>query len=151
MNNFLPLTSDKLMSVCMLVMLLAGCQTPFLTFPGGRLEGDVRHTDNFAFAGSHPLLILEVRPEQPYSVYLRVTVIEEDLYIDAAERRRWHNYIKQSPAVRVQVNGIIYPATAIAVTEPEITRQFLPDRIVYRIEPTSESGEAGIGPHTLEN
>ena len=94
-------------------------------------------TDSFAFAAEFKLLTLEVRPEQPYSVILRVVTRNENLYIDAANRRRWHTYLQQNPNVRIKLGETVYPATVVRVTDPEVTQQFLPGRTIYRVVPRS--------------
>ena len=126
-----------MLRLCCVVFLacLAGCQTPFLVFSGGALPGPVAQADSFAFAAEHSLLQLEVRPEKPYSVYLRVVARDGELYIDAAEKRRWHTYLKQDPNVRVKLGGAVYLATAVRVDDPAITEQFLAGRTIYRLVP----------------
>lgn len=116
-------------------VVLSGCQGPFLTFPGGALEGPVGHTESFAFAADHRLLQLETRPDDPYSVILAVTVIEGDLYVDAAPARRWHRNLADDSHVRVRLGGTIYPATAVLVDDPAIAERFLGGRSIYRLDP----------------
>ena len=116
---------------------LAACQAPFLVFSGDALQGPMVETDSFAFAAEFKLLTLEVRPEQPYSVILRVVTRDENLYIDAAIRRRWHTYLKQTPNVRIKLGETVYPATVVRVTDPEVTQEFLPGRTIYRVVPRS--------------
>lgn len=112
-----------------------GCQTPILVFSGQALSGRVCETESFAFADQFDLLQLEVRPDAPYSVILRVMVRHGELYIDAAERRRWHTYLKQDSRVRVRIGHCIYPATAVRVDNAEITAEFMAGRTIYRIVP----------------
>lgn len=122
----------------MLLGGLMGCQSPFLVFSGGKLGGPEAVATSFAFAKQHNLLTLEVRPEQPYSVLLRVVVRGEELYIDAAERRRWHTFLKQNPEVRVRLGDTVYPATAVRVEDPQVISEFLPGRTIYRLVPRRE-------------
>lgn len=116
-------------------LLLAGCQTPFLLFPGRALEGETAQTSSFAFAADHGHLVLEVNPASPYSVILRTTVIDGHLYIDAANRRKWGEMMKEDPRVRIAIDGKIYNAVATPVTDSNITEKFRRDRTVYRIDP----------------
>lgn len=81
------------------------------------------------------MLQLETRPTDPYSVNLRVTVIDDQLYIDAAEQRKWHAYLKEDPKVRVKLGARIYPAIAIVVNDEKVLRHFLAGRTVYRLDP----------------
>lgn len=116
-------------------LLVAGCQTPFLVFSGGVLSGEPCGPESFAFARQFKLLQLEVRPDAPYSVILRVVIRDGELYIDAAERRRWHDYLKQNPDVRVKIGDRIYRATATRVDDEAITAEFMAGRTIYRLEP----------------
>ena len=124
------------LGVLLLVCIaLAGCKTPFITFSGGALTASEARATSFAFAGEFGLLTLEVRPEKPYSVFLRVVMRDDQLYIDAAERRRWHKYIKANPEVRIQLGDTVYPARAEVVEDPALLSQFLSGRTIYRIVP----------------
>lgn len=123
------------------VLGLAACQTPFLTFSGGGLQGAVVEVDSFAFAKEYRLLMLEVRPAQPYSVLLRVVMRGDQLYIDAAKRRRWHKYLQEDSTVRIKLGEQIYPAQAVVEQDPAILQQFLPGRVIYRILPRKLSNQ----------
>ncbi len=125
----------KLPIVLLGVVGVVACQSPVLIFSGGTLSGPVIDTDSFSFANQYMLLQLEVRPEDPYSVILRVLMHDSQLYIDAAERRRWHKYLKQNPNVRVKLGDSVYLATAVRVDDPEITKQFLAGRTIYQLVP----------------
>ena len=114
---------------------LLACQSPFLLFSGGALRGPVAYADSFAFAGQYRTLELEVSGESPYSVILRVVIRGEHLYIDAAQRRRWHTLLKQNQMVRVKLGGSVYPARAVQIEDPDLIRQFLPGRTIYRLLP----------------
>ncbi|MCZ6643751.1 MAG: hypothetical protein O7F71_19425 [Gammaproteobacteria bacterium] len=119
----------------LILTTLAACQSPILIFSGGALEGSTIETDSFSFAGQFVLLRLEVRPEDAYSVVLRVLMRDDQLYIESADRRRWHSYLKEDNRVRVKLGDSVYPATAIRIDDPEITRLFLQGRIIYRLVP----------------
>lgn len=119
----------------LLLLLLQGCQTPFLVFPGGALKGDPATTDTFAFAEAYSLLKLEVNPAEPYSVILRCTVIDGAIYVDAAPARKWGQYLAQTPAVKVLLNGKLYAAIAVPVSDQELLERFIAGRTVYRLDP----------------
>lgn len=127
-----------------LAAAMMGCQSPFLVFSGGALAQPEVEVTSFAFARKFSLLALEVRPERPYSVLLRVVMRGDDLYIDAAERRRWHTYLKQNPEVRVGLGDTVYPATAVRVEDPALTSQFLAGRTIYRLIPRTSSGSNAV-------
>ena len=125
----------KAVPLLLLIALLTACQSPALVFSGGALSGPAINADSFAFAAQYRLLQLEVRPEDPYSVNLRVSMHDDHLYIDAAPGRRWHKYLKQNSHVRVKLGDSVYPATAERVDDPEITKLFLSGRTIYRLVP----------------
>ena len=120
-----------------LLLTMAACQSPFLVFSGRTLTGPVVEADSFSFAEQFKLLQLEVRPADAYSVLLRVSMIDDRLYIDAAQNRRWHDYLRVNNSVRIKLGGQVYPATAVLVEDPNIARQFLRDRTIYRLDPRS--------------
>lgn len=119
----------------LLLALLWGCGGPFLLLPGGELSGTVvsERVEDWSFA-SDLFVDLEVRPEDPYSVELNYVVRDGKLYIDPAEGRRWFDYLRQDPRVRVRFGDRIYPATAVLVGRPGELPGFDADRYVYRVD-----------------
>lgn len=126
---------SKILLASLLLMLAGACQSPFLIFPGKEIRGEVSAADNFSFAKDFSILKLETRPRNPYSIFLRVTLIKDQLYIDAAPTRRWHDYIQNDHRVRIQLGEFIYPARAIVVEDPNIKAHFIKSRTIYRIVP----------------
>ena len=122
-------------NLMVIVLLLGGCATPFLTVPGGALRGQESEVESFEFAAQYRLLQLETRPSNPYSVYLRVIVRDGHLYIDAAQRRRWHRYIQADNRVRIKLGENIYNAVAEKVSTPEEAPGFISGRTIYKIVP----------------
>ncbi len=121
---------------CFITLTLAlGACAGLNPLPGGALTGCERTTDNFAFAKSATLLRLETRGEAPYSVWLKVTSIEDRLFIDAAPKRRWHDALKSNPNIRVGISDKIYPALAVRTQEPRFIKPFLSGRIIYEVLP----------------
>ena len=122
-----------------LSLLAMGCGGPFLVFPGGALRGELvtEPVADWSFADDY-FVDLETRPSDPYSVELNYVVRSGQLYIDPAEGRRWFEYIREDPRVRVRFNGKIYPATAVLVGRPGEVEGFPPDRFVYRLDPLTE-------------
>jgi hypothetical protein len=117
----------------LLLPLIAGCQTPFLVFPGEALQGMVEQTKS-----RYSLMQLETCAPKPYSVFLRVTVIEESLYIDASPKRRWAKYLVASPKVRVRLGKLIYPAIAVLIDNPSISERFISGRQIYELVPSAD-------------
>lgn len=106
-----------------------------MPLPMGELKGEEREVTSFDFASEYDILQLETRPADPYSVNLRVTVIDGDLYVDAGDRR-WRDHLEEDPRVRVRLGRFVYPAIAVEVTDPSIKSRFISSRIVYRLEPS---------------
>ncbi|XOV88664.1 MAG: hypothetical protein ACFHX7_02000 [Pseudomonadota bacterium] len=125
--------------ILLVLFLLGGCQSSLNPFPRGELQGDERQTNSFAFAADFQVLALETRPQQPYTVNLMVVVINGELYVDAAEQRRWHQHIMLDPRVRVGLGGHIYRAIAEKTADPVLAGRFLPGRVVYRLVPRAWS------------
>ena len=127
--------SDNVVRSLICTLLLSGCQSPFLVFPGGALSGETATTDSFAFADDHALLSLEVNPAEPYSVILRTTVIAGELYIDVAKGRKWGHLLAEQNKVRLRLGDKVYNAVATPVTNKEIVEKFRKARIIYRLDP----------------
>jgi hypothetical protein len=129
-------STRTLLHLLLWLLLVAGCQSPFLVFPGKSLSGEVAYTTSFQFASQFPLLQLETRQ---YSVILRTTVIDGELYLDAAPGRRWGKYLAETGRARLKLGDKLYPARAEVVNNEAITSRFLAGRTVYRMVPLSRS------------
>ncbi len=108
----------------MLVVTALGCNGPFVVFPGGALEGDVRPAPaDWAFAGDYGFIQLETRPEDPYSVNIVYTVMKGQLYINAGDTEtQWVKNMNEDPLVRLRLDGKLYELRATRVTDnTEIT------------------------------
>jgi len=116
-----------------LISTLAGCQ--LIPLPGGELQGRVVRADDWSAAEGETILQLETRPGDPYSVNLRVTLIDGALYVDAAPGRRWHEHVREDPRVRVKLGDQIYRACAAKVEDEAVTKRFADARTVYRLVP----------------
>ena len=79
-------------------------------------------------------LDLETDPADPYSVRINFVFRDGDLYIDPAEDRRWYGKLLADPSVRVRIDGRIYRARAVPVSDPDELRGFDPDRRPHRLE-----------------
>ena len=111
--------------------LLAGlaCAGPMLMVPGGELGGQVvtERVDDFSFTRDG-VFELEVRPSDPYSVQLNYVVRDGVLHVDPGEGRRWLDYMREDPNVRVRIDGKIYPLRAELVGPPGSVEGFPHDR-----------------------
>jgi hypothetical protein len=126
-------------SVVMVSLVSVGCGGPMLVFPGGALSGEVvtEEVTDWSFA-SDAFVAVETRPEDPYSVDLNYIVRDGKLYLDPAEGRRWFEFLKADPNVRVRFDGKVYPVTAVLVGKPGELEGFDPERFVYRLESRTE-------------
>jgi hypothetical protein len=118
-------------------LITMGCGGgPFLVFPGGELSGEVvtEPVDDWSFVDDR-FVDLETRPQDPYSVELNYIVRDGKLYIDPAEGRRWLEYIREDPRVRVRFSSKIYPLEAVLVGRPGELDGFDEDRFIYRLDP----------------
>ena len=115
--------------------LVAACGGPVLMIPGGALSGEVVEApvEDWSFA-QDAFIDVELRPQDPYSVELNYIVREGRLYIDPAEGRRWFEYLKDDPRLRVRFGDKIYPVQAVLVGRPGELEGFDPDRYVYRLD-----------------
>lgn len=121
-------------------MGLVGCGGPFLMIPGGALRGEVvsEPIDDWSFVDD-AFVDVEFRPSDPYSVELNYFVKEGRLYIDPAEGRRWLDYLREDPRVRVRFGDKIYELRAERVEDAAELVGFDPDRFVYRLESRSNT------------
>jgi hypothetical protein len=125
-----------------LLLALAGstlaCGGPMLMVPGGALRGEVVEAPvtDWSFADDR-FVDLEVRPRDPYSVEVNYTVQNGRLYIDPAEGRRWLEYIREDPRVRVRFDDKVYSARAVLVEDPQEKEGMDEDRVIYRLEGTA--------------
>lgn len=116
-------------------LLVISCGGPFLVFPGGRLSGEVvsERVSDWSFAEDR-FVDVETRPDDPYSIELNYVIKEGNLYIDPAEGRRWLDYIRADPNLRVRFGDKIYPVKAVLVGKPGELEGFDSDRFIYRLE-----------------
>ena len=81
---------------------------------------------------------VETRPGDPYSVELNYQVVDGMLYIDPAEGRKWFEYIRADPRLRVRFDDKIYPVAAVLVGRPGELEGFDADRFIYRLDSRPE-------------
>lgn len=105
-------------------------------FPGGALAGDVVDPPprDWSFVEAS-FVDLETRPSDSYSVEVNYFVKDGRLYVDPAEGRRWLDYMRADPNVRVRFHGKVYPLRAVRVSDPAELEGFDPERVVMRLDP----------------
>jgi hypothetical protein len=104
----------------LLVIAAAACNGPFVLLPGGKLDGEARPApSDWTFAGDYGTVQLETRPEDPYSVNVAFTVVDNRLYINAGDTEtQWVKNIAANPRVRLRMDGVLYELRAERVTDP---------------------------------
>jgi hypothetical protein len=102
------------------VLSVVACNGPFVLLPGGKLDGDARPApSDWTFAGDYGTVQLETRPEDPYSVNVAFTVVDNRLYINAGDTEtQWVKNIAANPRVRLRMDGVLYELRAERVTDP---------------------------------
>ena len=108
---------------------------PLGVIPGGELSGEEASASSWSevVSESGPL-DLETRPDDPYSVRINFVFRDGDVYIDPAEGRQWYEYLLANPSVRVRIDGRVYRARAVPVTDQAELVGFDRERRVYRLE-----------------
>lgn len=126
------------LAISALLMMSLACGGPMLVFPGGALSGEVvsEPVEDWSFV-TDSFVDLELRPEDPYSVELNYIVRDGKLYIDPKEGRRWFDYLKEDPHVRVRFDGKVYSLRAVLVGKPGELEGFDADRFIYRLDSRS--------------
>ncbi len=124
-----------------LLVLVSGCSGPCFLMPGGELEGEaVPPPLNWGFAGEYGMAQLETRPDEPYSVNLAYTIVDEVLYINAGDTEtQWAKNMSVDPHVRLGIDGQLFALRAERVTDPgEIARfgEAWTSQSLFRRDPT---------------
>jgi len=103
------------------LLSVLGCNDPFVVFPGGKLDGELRPAPaDWSFAETSGTAQLETRTGDPYSVNVAYTVLDGDLYVNAGDTETsWVQNIQADPEVRLRVDGALYDLRAVRVTDPE--------------------------------
>lgn len=115
--------------------IVAGCGGPAGIIPGGELSGDEATADAWSeVVSGSGTLELETRPQDPYSVRINYFFRNGTIYIDPAEGRAWYQHLQDDPSVRVRIDGLIYRARAVPVSDPEELEGFDAERRVHRLE-----------------
>ena len=118
------------------VVLLAGCG--FGPFPGGRLDGPEKslHAYNWQALPEVTVVLLETRPETPYSVHVQLFHLNDGLYLDPAPARRWLQFIDQDARVRLRFpdDPAVYRGRAVREENPEVLAGFAEGLVIVRVE-----------------
>ncbi len=122
--------------LCLLVLSMVGCGVG--PFPGGRLDGPEVPLSvlQVATLDEVSVVVLETRPQTPYSVHVQLFRIDGNLYLDPAPERRWLEYMRLEPAVRVRFpdDPNVYLARAVLEDNPDVLGRFDADLVIVRLD-----------------
>jgi hypothetical protein len=99
------------------LLLLAGCEEPFIVFAGGELTGEVVPApEDWSSIEQIDTVQLETQPDDPYSVNIWVAAVGADLYVaTGADGTSWSEHIAEGNAVRVRAETEIFELEAYQV------------------------------------
>ena len=103
-----------------------GCNGPFGFASGGALAGSVAPVPaDWTAVGDYGTAQLETNPENPYSVNLAYTRMDDVLYLNAGDTEtQWVKNMNANPDVRLRIDGTIYALRAERVTETDEIERF---------------------------
>lgn len=93
---------------------------PIGPMAGGELEGNVLAAPaDWSFTNDHPLIAVEVRPEDPHSVTVVCFLLDGELYIPAqdAAAKDWTQMAIADGRARVRVGDDVYPIQLVRVED----------------------------------
>ncbi len=103
----------------MVILLVAACSGPFVTIPGGALDGELAAIpSDWAFTDEISTVQIETNPSDPYSVNIWALGMGPSLYLHAgANRATWVEHLDANPNIRVRIEGRLYELASSRVTE----------------------------------
>ena len=108
-----------LMVVTVLVLYL-NRGDPWQSLPGKQITGEevIGPIDDWSFMEPSTRVILEVRPSDPYSVYIRAFMHKGVLYLNSiSPSNRWTQFLLEDPNLRLRVGKKIYKVRATRVED----------------------------------
>ena len=126
---------------------VGGCGGPLVMIPGGALSGKAAAAPaNWRFTDDVDTIQIETRPEDPYSVNVWGTALDDHLMIACGDpESTWCDHLRSNPAARVRVGDSIYSGTARLVTDPDIReRALVAMKKKYDFEPSREEKEQAL-------
>ena len=136
MNNDMTRTGAGLSRLFAALLIVTGCGVG--PFPGGGLDGPEMPLSALEAAGLEEVSViaLETRPQAPYSVHVQLFAIDGRLYLDPAPERRWLQFMREDPRVRIQFpdDATIYRARAVREEDPAVLSRFDEGLVIVRLD-----------------
>ncbi len=112
--------------VITLLVVYLNRSDPWPRIPGKRITGEevTERIDDWSFMEPSTRVILEVRPSDPYSLYIRAYLHEGVLYLNSiSPENRWTQFLLEDPNLRLKVKNKIYKVRATRVEDPALVNE----------------------------
>ncbi len=99
---------------------------PWAQIPGKRITGEeaTERIDDWSFMEPSTRVILEVRPSNPYSLYIRAYQHKGVLYLNSiSPENRWTQFLLEDSNLRLKVKNKIYKVRATRVEDPALVNE----------------------------
>ncbi len=99
---------------------------PWAQLPGKRITGEevTERIEDWSFMEPSTRVILEVRPSDPYSLYIRAYQHKRVLYLNSiSPENRWTQFLLEDPNLRLKVESKIYKVRATRVEDPALVNE----------------------------
>ncbi len=99
---------------------------PWAQLPGKRITGEevTERIEDWSFMERSTRVILEVRPSDPYSLYIRAYQHKGVLYLNSiSPENRWTQFLLEDPNLRLKVESKIYKVRATRVEDPALVTE----------------------------
>ena len=99
---------------------------PWAQLPGKRITGEevTERIDDWSFMAPSTRVILEVRPSDPYSLYIRAYQHKGVLFLNSiSPENRWTQFLLEEPNLRLKVENKIYKVRATQVEDPALVNE----------------------------
>ncbi len=99
---------------------------PWAQLPGKRITGEevTERIEDWSFMEPSTRVILEVRPSDPYSLYIRAYQHKGVLYLNSiSPENRWTQFLLEDPNLRLKVENKIYKVRATRVEDRALVKE----------------------------
>jgi hypothetical protein len=128
-------------------MLLSSCGAPLGPIPGGKLQGNIEPwPKDWSHAEGVENILLETNPADPYSVTIWGLGIEKTFFVGASKRsNRWAKNLETNPRAIIDVDGTLYNAVAVRVTDAGINNAVAEKFVAkYDLDPDALEGDGAF-------